>query len=277
MAMDIAQDSSEEEGDGEDGTAAASSAAGKRTKHSVVETTALGKEARRRLLHAAGGQPEAAPPPPTPRRSLPPLDLSLPAFTELAVRGGPSEAAAVHAEAEAVGSAAERGEAAELDLVDRVRACGRDDLFGVLGLARGAHTDEVRPAYLAVSKAVHPDKNPDRLEDATEAMQIVTDAHKVLGDARRRRAYMLARSWQQYADEIQRAEKAEQQDQSDEVHARRARREEKRQREGWGGRSDDGRVQRQDRSHRHRAETRAQDRRYPNPYAQKRARAQDRT
>ena len=34
-------------------------------------------------------------------------------------------------------------------------------------LERGAHADEVRPgAYIAISKAVHPDKNPGRMAEA---------------------------------------------------------------------------------------------------------------
>ena len=91
-------------------------------------------------------------------------------------RGGPSAAEAERGEAGVGGASAEHGEAeasgAALDPVDRVRACGRDDLFGVLGLERGAHADEVRPAYHTTSKAVHPDKNPEREEEATEAMQM---------------------------------------------------------------------------------------------------------
>ena len=96
--------------------------------------------------------------------------------------------------------------AARVDAVDRVRACGRDDLFGVLGLERGAHADEVRPAYLAISKAVHPDKNPGRMAEATEAQQIVGDAHLTLRCPRRRQAYMLCSSWQQYEAALARAE-----------------------------------------------------------------------
>ena len=60
----------------------------------------------------------------------------------------------------------------------------------------------MRPAYLVISKAVHPDKNPGRVAEATEAQQIVGDAHLTLRCPRRRQAYMLCAriSWQ-YKDE----------------------------------------------------------------------------
>ena len=146
--------------------------------------------------------------------------------------------------------------AARVDAVDRVRACGRDDLFGVLGLERGAHADEVRPAYLAISKAVHPDKNPGRMAEATEAQQIVGDAHLTLRCPRRRQAYMLCSSWQQYEAALARAENEAAQRRSGEARKRQARRAEKRQREAWSGRSEEGHDHQGDRSHRHRSEAR---------------------
>ena len=127
-------------------------------------------------------------------------------------------------------------------------------------MERGAHADEVRPAYHATSKAVHPDKNPDRVEEATEAMQMAVDANDVLSDARRRRAYMLAGSWWRYVAELERAEEATRQRRGGEARERDARRDEKRQREEWHEarraerpeRSTDGKEQRSHRSHTHR-------------------------
>ena len=224
------------------------------SKLNVVETTALGTEARRRLLHAAGGQPPTAPPRPTPRLELTPLDLALPPFTELSVYcETPHAAAAAEAgnEATTSGEAAASGvAAARVDAVDRVRACGRDDLFGVLGLERGAHADEVRPAYLAISKAVHPDKNPGRMAEATEAQQIVGDAQQTLRCPRRRQAYMLCSTWQQYEAALEVAEQETARRRGGEARERDARRAEKRKREGWGGRSADEKKEQSDRSHR---------------------------
>ena len=116
----------------------------------------------------------------------------------------------------------------------------------------------MRPAFHATSKAVHPDKNPERAEEATEAMQMAVDAYDVLSDARRRRAYMLAGSWQRYVAELERAEEATRQRRGGEARERDARRDEKRQREEWHearraertGRSRDGREQQNHRSHR---------------------------
>ena len=140
--------------------------------------------------------------------------------------------------------------AARVDAVDRVRACGRDDLFGVLGLERGAHADEVRPAYLAISKAVHPDKNPGRMAEATEAQQIVGDAHLTLRCPRRRQAYMLCSTWQQYEAALEVAEQETARRRGGEARERDARRAEKRKREGWGGRSAEEKKEQSDRSHR---------------------------
>ena len=117
------------------------------------------------------------------------------------------------------------------------------------GLERGAHADEVRPAYHATSKAVHPDKNPKRATEATEAMQMAGEAYKVLSDARKRRAYMLAGSWQRYVAELERAEEATRQRRGGEARERDARRDEKRQRETWGGRTAEGRTYQNDRRH----------------------------
>ena len=252
VAMDIAGESSDEEAGIEDGVKPDGH---KRvSKLNVVETTALGTEARRRLLHAAGGQPSTAPPRPMPRLELTPLDLAVPPFTELSVYCETHHAAAA---AEAGNEAATSGEAAasgvaaaRVDAVDRVRACGRDDLFGVLGLERGAHADEVRPAYLAISKAVHPDKNPGRMAEATEAQQIVGDAQQTLRCPLRRQAYMLCSTWQQYEAALARAENEAAQRRGDEARKRQARRAEKRQREEWGGQSAERRAQRNDRRHR---------------------------
>ena len=57
------------------------------------------------------------------------------------------------------------------------------------------------------------------------------EAYKVLSDARKRRAYMLAGSWRRYAAELERAEEATRQRRGGEARERDARRDEKRRRE----------------------------------------------
>ena len=104
------------------------------------------------------------------------------------------------------------------------------------------------PAFHATSKAVHPDKNPEREEEATEAMQMAGEAYDVLSDARRRRAYMLAGSWRRYEAELERAEEATRQRRGGEARERDARRDEKRRREEWE-RTADSKAQQNKRSH----------------------------
>ena len=125
-----------------------------------------------------------------------------------------------------------------------------------LGVSRGADVDTVRQAFRRLSKAVHPDKNPGRMAEATEAQQIVIDAHQTLRCDLRRQAYMLCSSWQQYEAALARAESEAAQRRSGEARERQERRAEKRQREEWGGRSAEGRADQSDRSHRHRSKAR---------------------
>ena len=66
--------------------------------------------------------------------------------------------------------------------VERALLCGEFDLWGALGLERGAGADEVRRAYLRCGRAAHPDKNPGDVTAATAAQQIINDAHTILSD-----------------------------------------------------------------------------------------------
>ena len=86
------------------------------------------------------------------------------------------------------------------DAVARVRRCGRADLWGALGLARGA-TEEVARAYKRAALAVHPDKQPEaRRAEAGEAMAVLVEAKEVLTDPTLRRMYEAAGSWAEFAD-----------------------------------------------------------------------------
>ncbi len=49
--------------------------------------------------------------------------------------------------------------------------------------------EEVRQAYLKKIKEWHPDKNPDRTEEAEEKTKVLNQAYHILGDAERRKNY----------------------------------------------------------------------------------------
>ncbi|KAJ7581659.1 hypothetical protein C8J56DRAFT_249414 [Mycena floridula] len=65
------------------------------------------------------------------------------------------------------------------------------DLYAVLGLARTNHLDKgtLRRAYLARSRACHPDKFPSNLATATLAFQKIALAYDVLSKPSSKRAY----------------------------------------------------------------------------------------
>src|SRR5438067_1130289 len=62
------------------------------------------------------------------------------------------------------------------------------DYYEVLGVARGAHEDEIKRAYRKLAIKFHPDKNPNDLH-AEEKFKELGDAYDVLIDADKRAAY----------------------------------------------------------------------------------------
>lgn len=63
-----------------------------------------------------------------------------------------------------------------------------DDLYKVLGVAKGARDDEIRRAYRKLAKELHPDVRPDD-PAASERFKKVTAAYDILGDATKRQRY----------------------------------------------------------------------------------------
>ena len=61
--------------------------------------------------------------------------------------------------------------------------------YELLGIDPKAGPEEVRQAYLNKVKEWHPDKNPDRAEEAEEKTKILNQAYHILGDAERRKNY----------------------------------------------------------------------------------------
>jgi curved DNA-binding protein len=63
-----------------------------------------------------------------------------------------------------------------------------EDLYGVLGVSKGADADAVKKAYRKLAKELHPDKNPGN-KQAEARIKRVNHAFDVLGDAKKRSIY----------------------------------------------------------------------------------------
>ena len=63
-----------------------------------------------------------------------------------------------------------------------------EDLYKVLGVAKGTRDDEIRRAYRKLAKELHPDVRPDD-PAASERFKKVTAAYDILGDATKRQRY----------------------------------------------------------------------------------------
>jgi curved DNA-binding protein len=63
-----------------------------------------------------------------------------------------------------------------------------EDLYGVLGVPRGADAGEIKKAYRKLAKDLHPDKNPGN-KQAEARFKRVNHANDVLGDPKKRKLY----------------------------------------------------------------------------------------
>jgi len=66
---------------------------------------------------------------------------------------------------------------------------GSADYYVTLGVPRSANDAEIRKAYREQALLHHPDKNPDRAEEATRQFKLVAEAYSVLKDPQKRAAY----------------------------------------------------------------------------------------
>src|ERR1700734_3897437 len=63
-----------------------------------------------------------------------------------------------------------------------------EDLYGVLGVAKGADADTIKKAYRKLAKELHPDKNPGN-KKAEERFKTVNHAFDVISDPKKRGLY----------------------------------------------------------------------------------------
>src|SRR5215469_16585631 len=63
------------------------------------------------------------------------------------------------------------------------------DYYEVLGVERTASDGELKSAYRKLALQYHPDRNPEKREEATEKFKEITEAYGVLADSQKRAAY----------------------------------------------------------------------------------------
>jgi len=61
--------------------------------------------------------------------------------------------------------------------------------YELLGINSKASQEEVRQAYLNKIKEWHPDKNPNRIEEAEKKTKLLNQAYHLLGNSERRKTY----------------------------------------------------------------------------------------
>lgn len=63
------------------------------------------------------------------------------------------------------------------------------DYYTVLSVPRNASTDDIKKAYRKLALKWHPDKNPDKKEEAERRFKEISEAYEVLSDDKKRKVY----------------------------------------------------------------------------------------
>ncbi|XP_077515579.1 dnaJ homolog subfamily B member 6-like isoform X2 [Amblyomma americanum] len=63
------------------------------------------------------------------------------------------------------------------------------DYYAVLLVSRSATTDDIKKAYRKLALKWHPDKNPDKKEEAERRFKEISEAYEVLSDDKKRKVY----------------------------------------------------------------------------------------
>ena len=63
------------------------------------------------------------------------------------------------------------------------------NFYKILGVEKKASQKEIKSAYRKLSLEWHPDKNPEKREEALAKYQEINDAYEALGDPDKRRKY----------------------------------------------------------------------------------------
>src|SRR5215211_7417393 len=74
----------------------------------------------------------------------------------------------------------------------------KEDYYKVLGVKRDAKPDEIKKAYRRLARKHHPDVNPGD-KSAEERFKLITEAHDVLSDEKKRKVYD---RFDQYSDNL---------------------------------------------------------------------------
>lgn len=65
------------------------------------------------------------------------------------------------------------------------------DLYAVLEVDKTADEETIRQSYKKLARKWHPDKNPDRIEEATQKFKEISEANDILTDSTKRKLYDL--------------------------------------------------------------------------------------
>lgn len=63
------------------------------------------------------------------------------------------------------------------------------DFYEVLGLSKGATKDQIKQAYRKLALKWHPDKNPDKKDEAEQKFKEINEAYQILSDDKKRQSY----------------------------------------------------------------------------------------